>query len=253
MLEWLRTRQELPTDVSGLLGLAQCDFTLLPFQRQGLLSMIDLEEGLHKGGILADDMGMGKTVQLIALICSRPCDPSAMPAAPGGLRACGATLVVVPASLDLQWESEIARLAPQLVVKRFVGTRADNYKPAPGATVPRRLQTRPHLPSLVAPRPPTPARPPQAIATAALDELCGADIVLVSYEVLRAEHARVAQTVERGSTLLEEQPPAWWLQRLRPLLLTLGCRQCSVGARRGGSSPRVRRPKVEDIRFSATR
>jgi SNF2 family DNA or RNA helicase len=158
MLEWLRTRQELPTDVSGLLGLAQCDFTLLPFQKQGLLSMIDLEEGLHKGGILADDMGMGKTVQLIALICSRPCDPSAMPSAPGGLRACGATLVVVPASLDLQWEGEIARLAPQLVVKRFVGTRADNCKPAPGATVPRRLQKAPS--SVSGGSTPAHARPP---------------------------------------------------------------------------------------------
>jgi len=35
---------------------------LLPFQREGLHWMRVQEKGIYKGGILADEMGMGKTV-----------------------------------------------------------------------------------------------------------------------------------------------------------------------------------------------
>jgi DNA repair protein RAD16 len=69
--------------------------TLLPFQKEGLLWMIHQEEGQHRGGILADEMGMGKTIQTIALILSR--------------RSPKPTLVVCPVSSMLQWEDEIRR------------------------------------------------------------------------------------------------------------------------------------------------
>lgn len=52
------------------------------------------------GGILADDMGLGKTVQAIAFLLSRANH--------------GASLVVMPTSVLLNWEREIKRFAPSL-------------------------------------------------------------------------------------------------------------------------------------------
>lgn len=40
--------------------------TLLPFQRESLTWMVAQEHGMFRGGLLADEMGMGKTVQAIA-------------------------------------------------------------------------------------------------------------------------------------------------------------------------------------------
>ncbi|KAL4095121.1 hypothetical protein PRIC1_008499 [Phytophthora ramorum] len=42
--------------------------TLLPYQREALAWMVGQEEGGYKGGILADEMGMGKTIQAISLV-----------------------------------------------------------------------------------------------------------------------------------------------------------------------------------------
>lgn len=43
---------------------------LLPFQQEGLYWMLQQEKGPWKGGMLADEMGMGKTIQTISLILS---------------------------------------------------------------------------------------------------------------------------------------------------------------------------------------
>ena len=42
---------------------------LLPFQLEGLNWLIKQEDGEFNGGILADEMGMGKTIQTIGLLC----------------------------------------------------------------------------------------------------------------------------------------------------------------------------------------
>eukprot|EP00493_Phyllostaurus_siculus_P004348 UN04368 len=42
--------------------------SLLPFQKEGLGWMFDQEKSDSQGGILADQMGMGKTIQTIALL-----------------------------------------------------------------------------------------------------------------------------------------------------------------------------------------
>lgn len=67
---------------------------LLNFQLEGLSWMIRQEEGgKYKGGILADEMGMGKTIQMISLMlydCSK-----------------GPNLVVAPTVALMQWKSEI--------------------------------------------------------------------------------------------------------------------------------------------------
>ena len=58
-----------------------------------------METGTNKGGILADGMGLGKTVQAISLICARPSND----------QACKTTLIVAPVALMRQWEKEIER------------------------------------------------------------------------------------------------------------------------------------------------
>ncbi|KAK9452367.1 SNF2 family N-terminal domain-containing protein [Limtongia smithiae] len=66
---------------------------LLPFQREGLNWLVAQEQSVYKGGILADEMGMGKTIQTIALLLS---EPRGKP-----------NLVVVPTVAIMQWRSEI--------------------------------------------------------------------------------------------------------------------------------------------------
>lgn len=66
---------------------------LLPFQKEGIWWMVKQEESDVKSGILADEMGMGKTIQTIGMILSR--------------ERRGPTLVVCPVSSMLQWEEEI--------------------------------------------------------------------------------------------------------------------------------------------------
>ena len=75
------------------------------------------------GAVLADDMGLGKTVQTIAVLASRA--------------ALGPQLVVVPASVLLNWRDELTRFAPGLkqVILNLAGDRADVLKKAKAGTV----------------------------------------------------------------------------------------------------------------------
>lgn len=78
-------RAEQPSDLA---------VTLLNFQLEGLSWMVRQEEsGEYKGGILADEMGMGKTIQMIALMMHD--------------RTKGPNLVVAPTVALMQWKSEI--------------------------------------------------------------------------------------------------------------------------------------------------
>lgn len=83
---------------------------LRPYQKAGL----DWLHFLHEyrfGGILADDMGLGKTIQVLAFLQS--------------LKERGeaerASLLVVPKSLLVNWQREIARFTPELRVLEFTG------------------------------------------------------------------------------------------------------------------------------------
>jgi superfamily II DNA or RNA helicase len=79
---------------------------LRPYQEEGFVWLARLAE-LELGACLADDMGLGKTVQILALLLSRV--------------KSGPALVVAPVSVCDNWRTEIARFAPSLRVRWYMG------------------------------------------------------------------------------------------------------------------------------------
>jgi superfamily II DNA or RNA helicase len=86
---------------------------LREYQREGL-GWIQFLRRYSFGGCLADDMGVGKTAQVLALLETRR-----------ELRAAGElarpSLVVVPRSLVFNWKEEAARFTPRLRVLDYTG------------------------------------------------------------------------------------------------------------------------------------
>ncbi|WAR53304.1 hypothetical protein PtB15_2B735 [Puccinia triticina] len=80
---------------------------LLPHQVVGVNWLKSREEGKKKGGILADDMGFGKTVQSIALISAHKQLEKGAPKT---------TLVVCPLALKDQWVDEVEQKSDLSVI-----------------------------------------------------------------------------------------------------------------------------------------
>lgn len=72
---------------------------LKSFQLEGLNWMMQQEKTQYKGGLLGDEMGMGKTIQAVSLLMSDY--PVGKP-----------SLVVVPPVALMQWQSEINVSSP---------------------------------------------------------------------------------------------------------------------------------------------
>ena len=101
--------------LSSALGVATRD--TLPFR-----SMQNI-----RGGILAEEMGLGKTLEVIGLMLlhKRPEGPAMVydPSLGREILATSATLIVCPSSLLDQWISELGRHAPSLKVLFYPGLK----------------------------------------------------------------------------------------------------------------------------------
>ncbi|ESZ90401.1 hypothetical protein SBOR_9212 [Sclerotinia borealis F-4128] len=105
--------------VSHLFGIVT--FDLAPF--------LAIEREI-KGGILAEEMGLGKTIETIALLTlhTRPNQgPSIFDPFTGeNLQTTNATLIISPPSISRQWIGEIKTHAPHLKVTYYEGIKSRN-------------------------------------------------------------------------------------------------------------------------------
>ncbi len=88
---------------------------LRPYQETGYRWLKSLED-CSFCGILADDMGLGKSLQFITLLLSRYNTASDSERLP--------SLIVCPASLILNWRNELLKFAPSLPVRIIMGAAA---------------------------------------------------------------------------------------------------------------------------------
>jgi E3 ubiquitin-protein ligase SHPRH len=77
-------------------------------------------------GILAEEMGLGKTVEMIALMTlhKRPHSAYGTSTTSLGLRPSSATLIITPPSILPQWISETQRHSPSLKVFNYKGVKS---------------------------------------------------------------------------------------------------------------------------------
>ncbi len=83
--------------------------TLRPYQEEAL-GWFEFLKRLGLGGILAHDMGLGKTVQVLALLDRERQEGTRLP-----------NLIVSPTSLVFNWQSEAKRFAPRLKILPYLG------------------------------------------------------------------------------------------------------------------------------------
>ena len=93
---------------------AKMELILREYQKRGFLWIKTLKYNGF-GGILADDMGLGKTLQVIVFLLSEYLEEEGN----------SPSLIVAPASLVFNWQSEIRKFAPDLPVQMVVGKAGD--------------------------------------------------------------------------------------------------------------------------------
>lgn len=94
--------QEIPVP-EGLNG------TLRHYQREGL-NWLNFLDDFNFGGCLADDMGLGKSIQVIAFILSQRTKARQ-----------NTNLIVVPTSLIFNWQDEVRKFAPSIRIHTIYG------------------------------------------------------------------------------------------------------------------------------------
>ena len=78
--------------------LANAGYSLYPHQVKGIEFMTNIEKTYTRGGILADEVGLGKTIQTIGLLLERP----------------GHTLIAGPLGVVPQWAEKLRMLSRAL-------------------------------------------------------------------------------------------------------------------------------------------
>ncbi|KAK3680706.1 SNF2 family N-terminal domain-containing protein [Podospora appendiculata] len=138
-------------------------------------SLFRLSENI-RGGVLAEEMGLGKTVEITALILlhQRPEGPPHVydPFLGQQLRATPATLIVAPSSLLDQWLSELRKHAPELRVLYYPGLK-------------KAAKTKVEEEELVA-------------------DMATQDVVITTYEILRTELWSAFDKPERSTRSLRQ-------------------------------------------------
>ncbi|GAA6018689.1 hypothetical protein JCM11491_001262 [Sporobolomyces phaffii] len=87
-------------------------------------------DGIEGHGLLADEVGTGKTVTTVSLILlhsdhlRRKLPAYHNPDTDAKVQPTGLSLIVCPAAISGQWKEELARLAPELRVLRYDGIKA---------------------------------------------------------------------------------------------------------------------------------
>jgi superfamily II DNA or RNA helicase len=121
MREKLRDFQGIPVVSSPALATGE----LRGYQQRGLDFLAYLSE-FGFGGVLADQMGLGKTLQVLSYLLRRKQIEGPAP-----------SLVIAPTSVTHTWEAEIKRFAPDLRVLRLSSgsERAMRYEDIPNADV----------------------------------------------------------------------------------------------------------------------
>lgn len=80
------------------------------YQKDGFRWFMTLE-ALGFGGILADDMGLGKSLQLLSFLYAKKQENGGKP-----------SLIVCPASLVYNWEDEVAKFVPEMKLQIIAGS-----------------------------------------------------------------------------------------------------------------------------------
>ncbi|RDX84596.1 Helicase-like transcription factor CHR27, partial [Mucuna pruriens] len=108
---------------------------LLRYQNEWLAWALKQENSASRGGILADEMGMGKTIQAIALVLAKrefqqsSCEPDqSIPCSSGLLPVIKGTLVICPVVAVTQWVSEIDRFTLKGSTKVLIYHGANRWK-----------------------------------------------------------------------------------------------------------------------------
>ncbi|GHU64740.1 hypothetical protein AGMMS49983_11110 [Clostridia bacterium] len=114
--EWLQSvidKMRSPMDIASVSPSDGFHATLRHYQQTGL-NWLDFMKSLGFGALLADDMGLGKTVQVLALLDKlREANPGTK------------TLLIVPASVLINWQKEAEKFTPLLRLSLVHGANAN--------------------------------------------------------------------------------------------------------------------------------